>query len=93
MTPRPPCSSQGQALGVGQPREFRVPIEKGVPLTRARPPFKYPWDDLEIGDSVFVPGLNLSTAQSGCRRGNITRAPKRFCWRKVAGGVRIYRVK
>lgn len=82
----------GVRPGVG-PREFTaVAIDKGVPLAPGRRCWKYPWDAMDLGDSVFAAGLNLNTAQSVLRRTNLRRAPKRWCWRKVRGGVRFYRI-
>mgnify|MGYP007088038871 CR=1 FL=1 len=69
-------------------------IEKGVPLvagTRGHgAPPKYPFAQMEVGDSFFVPGKK--TTDIG---GAITYPAKKLGWtfrsRTVEGGVRIWR--
>jgi hypothetical protein len=69
-------------------------IEKGVPLPPlavvSGRPTKYPWTEMAVGDSFFVPG------QSSVKfSGNITSAKKmtgfKFTTRTVDGGVRVWR--
>ncbi len=70
-------------------------IDKGVPLPE--PMFggrtsKYPWRQMEVGDSFFVLGgarNNLNLAASA----NKHHAPKRFAARSVEGGVRVWRIE
>ena len=75
--------------------EFK--IEKGVPLpdqsSRGGRRGKYPWAELEVGDSFFVPGKTarqLGGANTGGRRAFPDR---RFVSRTVEGGTRIWRVE
>ena len=69
-------------------------IEKGVPLPKSVQrgwTGKYPWRQLEIGDSFFVPGK--TTNDIG---GTVTIARRttgfKLVTRSVEGGVRIWRV-
>ena len=71
-----------------------IKIDKNVPippdrLSRGR---KYPWDELEVGDSFFVEGkkfepLRVSAAQIGKAKA------RKFIARQVDGGVRVWRVE
>lgn len=73
--------------------EFK--IEKGVPVPLGRHnrggACKYPWNEMEPGDSFFVPGRalrNFNIVAPANRR----YAPKRFVARTVKGGVRVWRI-
>lgn len=69
-------------------------IEDGHPIPAARQNnsrrAKYPWADLEIGQSFFVEGAALrsmsSTASHAGRRNG-----KKFIARAAEGGVRVWR--
>lgn len=73
------------------------PIEKGVEIPKITRVGsggnnrKYPWNEMEIGDSFFVPGANArqfgTTSQASKRTG------KRFTMRTVEGGVRVWRIE
>ena len=77
-------------------------IEKGIPIPVSKTVTRqgrgrdrlYPWAEMQVGDSFFVPGEAkrigvASHASAVCKR----YAPKRFVSRKVEGGVRIWRVE
>lgn len=73
-------------------------IDKGVPLPPHRPSGgmgrlpTYPWHQMEVGDSFFVPGgvlKKLATAASATAR---RHPPLRFSLRTVDGGVRVWRI-
>ena len=71
-------------------------IEKGIAVPAAR--FKYPWAEMEIGDSFFVePGERSLTKMHGhlSSLGNHYGKPRgmKFTTRQVDGGVRVWRVK
>lgn len=73
-----------------------IEIEKNVPLpphaNTGRGRFaKYPWQEMEIGDSFVYPGAT-QTARGAVWVANKTRAPKRFVCRKFDGVTRIWRV-
>jgi len=72
-------------------------VEKDIPMpaTTIRDGYKYPLNEMDIGDSIFEPGprnsneskIRLSAKKYGAKTG------KRFSARKVEGGVRIWRVE
>jgi hypothetical protein len=69
-----------------------VKIEKGIPFPKLCKPYtRYPWADMEIGDSFFVPGVTNSTFA-----GQISGAKKRtgfnFTARKEIDGLRVWRI-
>ena len=73
--------------------EFK--IESGIPMPghksgpRAR---KYPWKDMKVGDSFFVPNKRAGVMSSACiaaqKYGRGT-----FRARTVEGGCRVWRVE
>ena len=69
------------------PVEFK--IEKNIPLFPPRASRrKYPFHEMEIGDSVFLADRKPSNlgGSTACL------APKKFAFRNVEGGVRVWRV-
>ena len=68
-----------------------IQIEKNFPIPPGRRgrPVKYPWYSMEIGDS-FLPTEKCAraTAYAASQR----YAPKKFIYRKVDGGGRIWRI-
>jgi len=71
-------------------------IEKEVPAPdvtgRKGPPRKYPFADMEIGDSVFVEGENSQGRAALAARAHGNFKQKKFAARTQEGGVRIWRV-
>ena len=68
-------------------------IEKGVPAPEARYRNKYPFGEMEVGDSFFVPGGEagkLSNSASVYARYHGRKL--KFSARKVEGGARVWRV-
>ena len=69
--------------------EFK--IEKAVPVPPkkggGRAP-KYPYRDLEVGDSFFVPGIKTTGASDAGKRLGL-----KFTQRRVDGGMRVWRVE
>lgn len=70
-----------------------IKIDKGIPIPsgghgrRA----KYPWHEMEVGDSFFVSG---GTNNKGfVSYANRRFAPKRFLSRTVEGGTRVWRLE
>jgi hypothetical protein len=68
-------------------------IEKGIPVTDQRRGNhrKYPWDEMEVGDSFFVPGKSPNTISSSANYQSKTRG-WRFKVASLEGGVRVWRV-
>lgn len=73
-----------------------IKIDKGIELPPGRTTRKYPWREMEIGDSFYVsddefPGLygheRFRTLVSAAG----TRMGLRFSVRKVEGGLRVWR--
>lgn len=79
---------------------FQYPVDKGVPfpaylgVTGGRPT-KYPWSELQVGDSFFVPVgavKHISALRSLCQQRQ-RRAKHRYIVREVEAGYRIWRVE
>lgn len=72
-------------------------IEKNVPMAergsahRGRPA-KYPWAEMEVGDSFFSPsdGATAATMRAGAQKAG-KRLGFTFAVRLVEGGVRVWR--
>lgn len=69
-------------------------IEKNVPLPKNGSKSKYPWPDMEVGDSVFfaVGDFAGCTKEQVSAHGYGNNYGKKFKARKVKGGQRIWRV-
>lgn len=66
-----------------------VKIEKNVPMptdTRSR----YPWDEMEIGDSFIYPRKDVHQYASVMSK---RRSPKKYVGRTIDGVNRIWRVE
>lgn len=71
-----------------------IKIEKGIPIPegdgrRGRAP-KYPWRNMEVGDSFFVREKPSAVARGACEAGK--RCGRKFISRRIDDGVRIWRV-
>lgn len=69
-----------------------VPIEKGVPIPHRRSSPKYPWRQMEVGDSFFAAG-----ARQPSLRQQAYAVTRRIGWkfivRQAEGGCRVWRVE
>lgn len=70
-------------------------IDRGVPVPPVGTASRYPWEDMGVGDSFFVPceydriaHNRLSTAA----RHHAKRTGKHFTVRRVDGGLRCWRI-
>jgi hypothetical protein len=63
-------------------------IDEGIPMPEKRHSPKYPWKEMEVGDSFFVPKRAFLASSASLRY-----APKKFSQRAVDGGVRVWRVE
>ena len=67
-------------------------IQKNVQLTNKTRAYIYPYRDMEVGDSFFVPNGKMGTVNAANYR-----AYKRLGWkfsaRKVEGGIRVWRTQ
>ncbi|MBB4039134.1 hypothetical protein GGR34_000769 [Microvirga flocculans] len=69
-----------------------IKIEKGIPIPNAHRERRYPWGDMEVGDSIFIP--NTTSERIAPTAHDYGRRHKRkFSVRKVEGGVRVWRVE
>ena len=76
-----------------------IKIDKDIPIA-AHPPktkvSKYPWPDMEVGDSFFLPGIKTADF-SGAAHSAGLRTGKKFSLRSVTEdgveGARCWRVK
>lgn len=75
-------------------------IEKGVSMASGRRSPKYPWPDMEPGDSIVVPldGRPPHSRRATVHRSAITWAAlnepgAKYATRVVEGGIRIWRVR
>lgn len=64
-----------------------VPMPKGV---RGPGKTKYPWREMEVGDSFLLPASLASRGIVGAS--NNRYAPRRFAIRKTPEGYRIWRI-
>jgi hypothetical protein len=71
-----------------------IKIEKGVPVPEGlgRRKTKYPWADMEVGDSFWAPGARENVLQTLFKR----QAPRKFVYAAErhddVEGVRVWRV-
>ena len=74
-----------------------IKIEKGVPIPKIKGHAKYPWNEMEVGDSFFAP---LNGRDFGQFRNSISTSArqhklgttKNFRTATVDGGVRVWRI-
>lgn len=74
-----------------------ITVDKGVPLPRPRASqSKYPWDEMAVGDSFFVPHGD-PTVIAGCASHQKRRGTGRFTTRSLVengvAGVRVWRME
>ncbi len=69
-------------------------IDKGVelPAQLAGAPRKYPFPDMQVGDSIFVADQNSQGKASMAARSHGAKYGVKFKCMSVEGGVRIWRV-
>ena len=68
------------------------PIDKGIPIPQRKGHTKYPWPDLESGDSFLVPDGKINTLRSLCGSSG-KRFKAQFIARQMEDGVRIRRTR
>ena len=79
-------------LGMDQRSVESIEINKGLPTPRGRRS-KYPFREMDIGDSFFAPGSSVIGIHGCARR----HRPMRFTCRTVVengvGGIRVWRIE
>lgn len=73
-----------------------IKIDKGISIPKIGG--KYPWHEMEIGDSFFVPGKDFHKMQSQASHTGIKLSKKFIVCRSFEGarkikGVRVWRIK
>ena len=76
--------------------EFK--IEKGVPVSKPQTGVKkgttkYPFPEMEVGDSFFVNHSLERMCNAANKWKHATNSTFKFTTRKVAGGVRVWRIE
>jgi hypothetical protein len=74
----------------------KIQVEKGVPIPDGEAPREnYPWGEMELGDSFFLPGDpdRMFDRLSRTARERRRRYGGRFLIRRVAGGARVWRIE
>lgn len=67
-------------------------IETGIPVPRRKSSNElYPWHELEVGSSFFVPNGKLRALAAGASRMK-RKLQRDYLARAVDGGVRVWRV-
>lgn len=72
---------------------MNVFVEKGIPLPVRQVAKKYPFEEMDIGDSFFVTDASVALIHANARR----YAPMRFTCRTVfegdVKGIRVWRIE
>lgn len=66
-----------------------IKIEKGIPI---RLYYRYPFGDMEVGDSFFVENIKTSYLANAAHHYG-RRHNKKFACRKEGTGSRVWRIK
>lgn len=66
---------------------YAIPAERQPRVRRA----KYPWNELEVGQSFFVEGARLRSMSSTASHAG-RRTGRKFIVRNADSGVRVWRV-
>lgn len=67
-----------------------IEVEKGIPMPPPRSHTKYPWHDMDVGDSFFIKDGNTNKVSTAGRT-NKQKTGRSYCVRQVEGGVRVWR--
>lgn len=68
-----------------------IRVEKGVALPLEKVVRKYPHEDMEVGDSFFLVGIQMQVVLNANWRAG-KRLGRRFTARKEGEGIRVWRV-
>jgi hypothetical protein len=74
--------------------ERPISVEKGIPIESKvgrGAAARYPFAQMEVGDSFFVPGKRSGQLSNHCSYQRL-KTGRRFTIRKVDGGVRVWRI-
>lgn len=65
-------------------------IDRDIPVPTTHPTTRYPWREMEVGDSFFVPG-KTQREMAGSATGAGGRLGRRFIVRTERNGARVWR--
>lgn len=66
-------------------------IEQNIPIPTDKRRSPYPWQEMKVGDSFFVPGKKMASVSSACTFQK-KKTGREYVTRCVDGGVRVWRV-
>jgi hypothetical protein len=73
--------------------EFKIEKSISIPPTGVGGRVgKYPWAEMEVGDSLFIPGKTAYSMGSTPSGWAARHPPYKFLCRTVDGGVRVWRI-
>ena len=72
---------------------LEIRIEKGVPIPNGDRIRKYPFGNMQVGDSAFFPGEKVNGRAYRASRSMGTRNNTKFVARPEADGIRIWRTE
>jgi hypothetical protein len=67
-------------------------IEKDVQLSNKPRSYIYPYKDMDVGDSFFIPNGKLGTINAANYRA-YKRLGRKFAARTIDGGIRVWRTE
>ncbi len=67
-----------------------VKIDKGIPMPPCNRAGKYPWKEMEVGDSFLMDGDPVYAANTANKAGR--KHGRKFSSRKTREGMRVWRV-
>ena len=70
-----------------------IVIEKNIDIPPPARRIKYPWGELELGDSFLVKDVKPTSVYGLIGQANRKYTPKKFAARAIDDGTRIWRVE
>jgi hypothetical protein len=73
----------------------KVKVDKGVPMPESNlgRPIKYPWNEMEVGDSFIIKTEDYLSVRSNISYRNNVHRDRHFVIRKIEDGYRVWRDK
>ena len=69
-----------------------IKIEKNIPIPTFKKTLKYPFEEMQVGDSFFVKDVKRNNLSITARKYG-SKTGRKFLVREVEGGVRCWRVE
>ena len=73
--------------------EQEIKIDRNVPVPRSISRAKYPFGELEVGESFLIPGKRTVDISGTIGLARVKFRPWKFASRTVEGGVRVWRIE